>query len=142
MLYFVCGQLCSGKSVFAQSFCKVTDAEFIEVGDIVREIKNSTDRSVLQNSKHLFYKIVEAIRGKIANNVYKDYVICGVRQREILEHFPDAVMTWISCPVIERRKRYNNRLREGDTISFEEAEEGDISLGILEVKDYILERNN
>ena len=68
----------------------------------------------------------------------KSYVVSGVRQKEILKHFPEATLLWIECPKKERKTRYKQRARQGDQISFKEAEEGDIALGILEVKQYIL----
>ena len=68
----------------------------------------------------------------------KQYIVSGVRQKEILKHFPEATLLWIECPKKERKKRYKERARQGDVIEFKEAEQGDIELGILEVKKYIL----
>ena len=68
----------------------------------------------------------------------KQYVISGVRQKEILKRFPEATILWIECPKKERKKRYSQRARVGDSLSFKEAEQGDVDLGILEVKKYIL----
>jgi cytidylate kinase len=139
MISFVCGQLCSGKTLYSKALSSLTNGIYIEVGDIVRTIKNTSDRKDLQDSKNLNQKIVEILKDKITSN-NTDYIISGVRQKEILESFPETTMLWIECPLTERKQRYNNRMREGDNQTFEEAEMGDINLGILQVKQYILQK--
>jgi cytidylate kinase len=141
MICFVCGQLCSGKTLYSKTLTKISDCVFIEVGDIVRALKNTTERKELQDSKHLLESIVEEIKEASETFAPKQLVVSGVRQKEILEAFPDATILWIECPQEERKRRYESRAREGDSQTFEEAERGDINLGILEVKKYILERN-
>jgi dephospho-CoA kinase len=140
MICFVCGQLCSGKTLYSKTLTHINDSVYVEVGDIVRKIKNSNDRGVLQNSKELHNKIVEEIMRLSIVNGSKQLVISGVRQKEILEIFLDATLLWIECPASIRKQRYLDRKRDGDSQTFEEAEQGDISLGILEVKKFILER--
>jgi len=140
MICFVCGQLCSGKTLYSKTLTHINESVYVEVGDIVRSIKNTQDRSVLQDSKELHNKIVHEIFRLSAVNGSKQLVISGVRQKEILEAFPDATLLWIECPKFVREQRYLNRKREGDSQAFEDAEQGDINLGILEVKKYILER--
>lgn len=138
MITFVCGQLCSGKTQYAKAMAGSVGGLFIEVGDIVREIKNTVDRKELQNSKELHEEIVERLIRKMPSCIVRNYVVCGVRQKEILKHFPEATLLWIECPKKERKKRYKERARQGDVVPFREAEQGDINLGILEVKKYIL----
>lgn len=140
MTTFVCGQLCSGKSHYSKALAALVGGVFLEVGDIVREIKNTTDRKELQNSKDLHEAIVEQLIRQMPLSDVKQYVISGVRQKEILNYFPEATLLWIECPKKERKKRYQERARQGDTSSFKEAEQGDIDLGILEVKKYILSK--
>jgi cytidylate kinase len=140
MITFVCGQLCSGKSHYSKALAALVDGVFIEVGDIVREIKNTSDRKELQNSKELHEIIVEQLIRKMPLCDVKQYVVSGVRQKEILKHFPDATILWIECPKKERKKRYQERARQGDTVSFKEAEQGDVDLGILDVKKYIFKK--
>lgn len=139
MICFVCGQLCSGKTLYSKTLTHINQVMFIEVGDIVRSIKNTGDRKVLQDSKQLYNRIVEDIKKYQEQSGDKQLVVSGVRQKEILEAFPDATVLWIECPKQERKKRYLLRAREGDSQSFEDAEQGDIDLGILDVKRYILE---
>lgn len=138
MITFVCGQLCSGKTLYSKALAALTDGTFIEVGDIVREIKQSHNRKDLQDSKDLHQSIVEELIRRMPLCNARDYVVSGVRQKEILKHFPEATLLWIECPKKERKLRYKQRARQGDQISFKEAEEGDIKLGIIAVKQYIL----
>ena len=141
---FVCGQLCSGKSHYAKGLAKAClYGTIIEVGDIVRGIKNSTSREVLQDSKDLVDKIITKLTYTINSLTFQlaeDIIVTGVRQKKILEAFPEANMIWISTPEHIRKTRYENRARGGDDQTFEQADKGDINLGILEVKKYILER--
>ena len=140
MITFVCGQLCSGKTHYSKALAALVDGIFIEVGDIVREIKQTTDRKELQNTKELSEQIVEHLIRKMPLCDVKQYVVSGVRQKEILKHFPEATILWIECPKKERKERYKQRARQGDVIPFKEAEQGDIDLGVLEVKKYIFKQ--
>lgn len=137
MLSFVCGQLCCGKTTYAKALVGLTNGIFIEVGDIVRSIKQTENRQLLQDSKELWKEIVNKL-DSIVEKENKPIIVCGVRQKEILQYFPNSTLIWIDCPVNERKKRYEERSRQGDNVLFEVAEEGDISLGILNVKEYIL----
>ena len=140
MISFICGQLCCGKTVFAKAFANTTDGVYVEIGDIVRSIKNSQDRQQLQNSKELSSEIISHLNLR-ANEVFpKQLIASGPRQVEILKAFPEATMLWIECPTQTRKARYNFRARQGDTMSFEDADKGDVDLGILEIKQYILDR--
>jgi cytidylate kinase len=140
MITFVCGQLCSGKTHYSKALAALVDGVFIEVGDIVREIKQTDDRKQLQDSKHLHEQIVENLIRKMPLSDVKQYVVSGVRQKEILKHFSDATLLWIECPKKERKKRYKERARQGDVVAFKEANQGDVNLGILEVKNYIFKQ--
>ena len=75
MTTFVCGHLCSGKSHYSKALAALVDGVFIEVGDIVREIKNTTDRKELQNSKDLYDAIVEELIRKMPLSDVKQYVV-------------------------------------------------------------------
>jgi cytidylate kinase len=140
MITFVCGQLCSGKTHYSKALAALVDGVFIEAGDIVREIKKTNDRKELQNTKELHETITEELIRKMPLSKVKQYIISGVRQKEILKFFPEATLLWIECPKNERKKRYKLRARQGDVVPFKEAEQGDIDLGILEVKKFILKR--
>lgn len=135
MISFVCGQLCSGKTLYSTALAHTSGAHYVEVGDVVRMIKLTQDRKLLQNSKELSGAIVDWVIK--SNKNYGELVVSGVRQKEILEKFPESTLLWIECPINIRKERYQKRARVGDTQTFEEAEQGDIDLGILEVKNYI-----
>lgn len=137
MISFVCGQLCSGKTLYSKALAHICEGVYIEVGDIVRSLKQTQDRKLLQDSSNLSEQIVTQLVAQLINNPGKDLVVSGVRQKEIIKTFPEATLLWVECPVNERKRRYENRAREGDSQTFEEAEQGDIELGILEVKNYI-----
>ena len=138
MITFVCGELCSGKTVYSQAFANLTQSYYIEVGNIVRDIKQSEDRKVLQDSKKLSSVIIEKLQEIMWKQLPKDIVVSGVRQKSILKAFPHSTLVWIDCPKEERKQRYEKRARNGDSVSFKEAEQGDIELGIRKVKKYIL----
>lgn len=138
MISFVCGQLCSGKTLYSRALAHTSSAHYVEVGDVVRMLKLTQDRKLLQNSKELSGAIVDWIT-KCCND-YTELVVSGVRQKEILEKFPNSTLLWIECPINTRKERYQKRSRVGDTQTFEEAEQGDINLGILEVKNYIFSK--
>lgn len=140
MITFVCGQLCSGKTHYSLALTTAVNGVFIEVGDIVREIKQTKNRRELQDSKDLSEQIVCKIIKRMNLGNEKQYIVSGVRQKSILKHFPEATLIWIECSKKERKKRYKERLRQGDVIPFKEAEQGDVSLGILKVKKYILNK--
>ena len=138
MISFVCGQLCSGKTLYSKALAQISEGLYVEVGDIVRQIKQTEDRKLLQDSKDLSAAIIERLKWLSVNNT--ELIISGVRQKEILEAFPKCTLLWVECPKEERARRYKNRARQGDSQTFEQAEQGDIALGILEVKQYILTR--
>jgi cytidylate kinase len=140
MITFVCGQLCSGKTHYSKALAALVDGVFIEAGDIVREIKKTNDRKELQDTKELHETITEELIRKMPLSDVKQYIISGVRQKEILKFFTEATLLWIECPKNERKKRYKQRARQGDNVPFKEAEQGDIDLGILEVKKHILKQ--
>lgn len=141
MISFVCGQLCCGKTKYAQALAFATNGVYVEVGDIVRELKGSQDRDVLQDSKHLLTDIIARLSIKVKFYGDKDVIVSGVRQQEILQAFPNSTLLWIECPTPLRKERYLNRSREGDDQTFETAERGDIQLGIFGVKQYIFQQN-
>lgn len=138
MITFVCGQLCSGKTLYSNTLSDMDKSIYIEVGNLVRRWKNTQDRKELQDSKQLADRIISYIKDYAKS--FDKVVVSGVRQKEILQAFPEATLLWIDCPQEVRKQRYLNRQRDGDSQTFEQAEQGDIDLGILEVKKYIFNR--
>ena len=140
MITFVCGQLCSGKTLYSETLREIDRGIYIEVGNLVRRWKETLDRKELQDSKYLADRIVDYIKADEKGFRSLNIVVSGVRQKQILEAFPQATVLWIECPKEIRKNRYLARQREGDTQTFEQAEQGDIDLGILEVKEYIFNK--
>lgn len=140
MISFVCGQLCSGKTLYSKALAETCEGVYIEIGDIVRQLKMSLRRNILQDSENLKDAIIAHLSVKINFHKGRDLVISGARQVDIVKAFPEATLLWINCPTEVRKNRYSERSRAGDSQAFEEAEQGDIDLGILEVKQYIFSR--
>lgn len=140
MITCVCGKICSGKSTYAEAYASLTNSKLIEVGDIVRKIKKSIERDVLQDTVELHSEIAnQLLRETQDQNI--DYVISGIRQKEILETlyqcYSDVITVWIECPRHVRQLRFLGRKKEGDNLSFIQAENGDNELGINDLKEYI-----
>ena len=105
MITFVCGQLCSGKTLYSQTLCEIDKSIYVEVGNVVRRWKNTSDRKQLQNSKELAKRLIAYIRDDA--KAFGRLVVSGVRQKEILEAFPEATLLWIECPKEVRNQRYS-----------------------------------
>lgn len=136
------GKICSGKTTYLSSFtdeyCKV------DVSDVVRKIINDDNR------KHLPLLDVEIVKElkKILKNCReegKDVVIAGPRQMYIitaLEVWCTLTNNKIEYHILEteesiRKQRYLRRNSTKDkNLTFEEAEEGDRTLGIDDVMSY------
>ena len=143
MITFVCGEICSGKSVVANAYAALTNSPIVEIGSIVRGIKNSEDRDVLQDSKALTAEIIKVLQQEEEKAMPKTLIAVGPRQVEIIRKFPHAEFIWIEVPMHVRKMRFNERRRKGDeNIAFETATVGDLYLGINDVKKYILETKN
>lgn len=140
MISFVCGQLCSGKTLYSKALAETCNGVYIEIGDVVRQLKMSLNRNILQDSERLKDVIIAHLSVRINFHEGRDIVISGARQVDILKAFPKATLLWINCPPEVRKTRYAERSRTGDSQAFEEAEQGDIKLGILEVKQYIFNK--
>ena len=89
MITFVCGQLCSGKTLYSETLREIDRGVYIEVGNLVRRWKETQDRKELQDSKYLSTKIIDYIKMD-AKAFSGQIVVSGVRQKEILEAFPEA----------------------------------------------------
>jgi len=132
----VFGRICSGKSTFmsSSSYC-------IVVSNIVKDLVNSNDRSVLQNTLDLDERIAEEIVGcldaltvAIKHNLIesKNIIVDGIRQPSIvnyiLEWYSDSDLVWIEAPAEVREARYKKRGSSKDTTTFEEADNKPIEL--------------
>ena len=109
MITFVCGKICSGKTVYAQTLAWDTDAVFVEIGNLVREIKKTEDREKLQDSKDLSKAISDQLLDIEQEHMPRTIVACGPRQVEIVKRFPHASFIWLEVPAHERKARYLSR---------------------------------
>ena len=154
---FLFGEICSGKSTydFGHNTVKLT------VSNVVKRLVQSEDREVLQNSKHLDIKIADEIAEDIwnyQNFVFVDthttpdtFVIDGIRQYTILEQleqwisktYPDLQLEykWLEVDREERKRRFEARKDPKDTLTFEEAEKRDNSLGLSDLFSILKKQN-
>ena len=135
----VCGRLCSGKDYIINRYYKRYDV--VTVSDIVKSIIENADRAALQDTKHLDSEIIDQL--KVLYN--PRLVINGIRQLSIingiLEHNPAETveLVWVCCPEDIRKARYYDREDVKDSqLTFEEADENDSKLGLLQIESYIL----
>lgn len=138
-IVLVSGNLCSGKG----HFCKnaYPDYEHIVVSDIVRSLMQSSDRSKLQDSKHLDERIAAILSDLIYP--HEKVVVDGIRQVSIIDalkqRWGDKIedIIWLDVPTDVLRSRFDNRASAKDNISFDDAMARDEQLGIRDVENYI-----
>jgi len=151
---FLFGEICSGKSTYNHN-----DEHSVKliVSDFVKELMQSEDREVLQNSKHLDTRIVDEIVKTIWNYMaYAEgspecYIIDGIRQYTVLqpierwltEQFKNVELEykWLEVSSAERKRRFEARKDPKDTLTFEEAEKRDNELGLSELFSILKEQN-
>jgi len=140
----VCGNICSGKNTFCSQF---TDThEHIVVSDIVKSIINSTERSELQDTKHLAdaiaVKLVELVDKALLRG--KKVMVDGIRQISLIWLIAseykdyDRSIIWLDCDTHILKQRYESRAAEKDkSLTFEDAMEADRELGIKEIESFM-----
>lgn len=138
-IVLVFGKICSGKSTYADALCYITKAKRITVSDIVKRVSGKASRSELQNTADMDQQIAIELIAEI--NKYDKVVIDGIRQYSIVlevtaEFGLDSVdLVWLEVPDQIRKYRFHDRAISKDDISFEEADERDEKLGLLELQD-------
>jgi len=139
-MIFVCGAICSGKTRYGKILAKGLGVEFVEASSIVKDILHTNLRVNLQGNPQLNINIIERLQ-----QCSSDCVVGGVRQQSILEAFPGSSLVWLEVSQDTRFKRCMERQDKKDIMSweaFEQAEKKDNDLGLLAVKEFILNRNN
>lgn len=155
-IVIIVGQICSGKDTVANRLLKEGRVNIhISIGNIVREL---TENNARVHDRNLNGEIVERLSYMMLLNTAinkEDYnvVITGIRQKSILiwlEGFLhrlsalidkklDLELMWLDTSLSTRRKRYYKRNDTKDSnVLFEIADKKDIDLGILEVKNYVV----
>ena len=138
-MMFICGPICSGKTTYGRILSEEIGTDFIEVSDIVKEITHSSKREDLQNTAYLDQQIITRLQ-----SVDEYSIVVGVRQKSILQAFPNSRLMWLEVPYSERLQCYLDREDTKDTLTekaFQLAEKKDNDLGLQEVRDYILNRS-
>lgn len=131
------GKICSGKSTYADALCYVTKAKRITVSDIVKRVSGKVTRSELQQTQDLDTDIAAELINEISK--YDKVVVDGIRQDTIVWHIAnhfgmDAIdMVWLEVPDEIRKHRFYDRVVAKDDISFEEADQRDVELGLERV---------
>lgn len=138
----VFGRICSGKSTFQSQSYRII------VSNIVRDIMQTDDRSVLQNSLDLDERIAEevvscidalttAIKRELI--VDKPIIVDGIRQSSIVDYvlqwYPESEMVWLDVPEKKRKERYESRKDDKDTEAFEIADNKPIELECQKIYD-------
>lgn len=140
----VCGNICSGKNTFCSQFASTH--EHIVVSDIVKSIIKSTDRTELQDTKHLAdaiaVKLIESIDRALLKG--RKVMVDGIRQMSliwmtVLEYTDyDRSIIWLDCDEHILKERYESRAAEKDkSLTFEQAMTADDDLGIKEIRDFM-----
>lgn len=138
-IVLIFGKICSGKSTYANALSYVTKAKHITVSDIVKRVSGATTRSTLQ----MTHNLDEAIAVELVKEIekYGKVVVDGIRQKSIvdwlLKHFhrDDILMLWLDTPDEIREYRFRDRIMTKDDISFEQADQRDAELGLLELQE-------
>ena len=151
---FLFGEICSGKSTYNHN-----DEHSVKliVSDFVKELMQSEDREILQNSKHLDTRIADEIAECIWNYMVfaegspECFIIDGIRQYSILQQleqwlgktYPEIQLEykWLEVNSMERKRRFEARKDPKDTLTFEEAEKRDNALGLSELFSILKEQN-
>ena len=156
-IVFLFGEICSGKSTYNHGEDSIT----LTVSNVVKQLMQSEDREVLQNSKHLDTRIADEIAEDIwyymsfgvgyIDGAPECYIVDGIRQYSILQlleqylqkEFPDLPIEykWLEVDREERKRRFEARKDPKDTLTFEEAEKRDNALGLSELFSILKEQN-
>jgi adenylate kinase family enzyme len=138
-IVLVFGRLCSGKGTFCEPYIK-KGYNHITTSDIVKKVSGFTTRDQLQTTKDMDTLIIEEMVTYIRDN--QPIVVDGIRQQSIIEALVNEFgresidMIWLEAPKNIRQQRYTDRAATKDTKSFDDAEAGDIKLGINDVEQY------
>lgn len=139
-IVLVLGRICSGKGTFAQELVTSVYGKpytHIATSDVVKKITGSLSREQLQQTSHLDQAIADQLLQLISEHPF--IVIDGIRQTSIIQRIMDAhgqavQLIWLEVPKSVRETRYLARKDSKDTKPFNDAEAGDIALGINDVE--------
>lgn len=134
----IIGQVCTGKDYFANRY--FSDVIRIDIGDIVRKIKDTPNRV---HDIKLDDAIIKELWVQLTQNVTnKPVVVTGIRQYSIyhwLERATDDLTTvHLKAPASALKQRFIKRADPKDAgVTFEEVIARDNSIGLGELEEYI-----
>lgn len=129
-LIMVFGKICSGKNHFCQDYI-AKGYKHIITSDIVKQLSGHNKRSDLTDTGNLDIQIANQIIKQIDHLT----IIDGIRQSTIVDHIlqnydGEVSMIWLTADCHVRRQRFEQRNDAKDDYSFDQAEQGDIKLGL------------
>jgi predicted kinase len=146
----IVGEVCSGKTTYANRYPE--SIEKLDVGDIVREITQRTERV---HNKELDSEISNVLMNRIMEANAKEYngiAIIGIRQLSIynaiyaycVNHVSQALHTVIlEVPCEVAKARYAKRAAEKDLkLPFEMAIERDLHIGLGSLLAFLKDKTN
>lgn len=138
-IILVLGRLCSGKGTFCSTFINPPHNYFhVTTSDVVKQITGLQTRSKLQETKLLDFEIAEQLIAIISQ--HPKIIIDGIRQEYIINELivkfglDNIELVWLEVPEEIRKRRFYTRQDSKDDRSFEQAEQGDFNLGLLQVE--------
>jgi hypothetical protein len=152
LVTFVVGKAFSGKSHYVNEKVKEAGGVTIEVGEIVRKIKQEEKRIFegflsKEITKRIFHILI-----KVTSNAH--VYIVGCRQKSVIEQMLylcelnhlhlDYNIVYLSASDEIRKERFEKLVDEGKNkgLTFEEIENGDESLGINELIAWCIDQPN
>lgn len=152
LVTFVVGKAFSGKSYYVNEKVKEAGGVIVEVGEIVRKIKQEEKRIFEGFLSKEITKRIFHILTKVTSDAHI-YVV-GCRQRSVVEQMLylcesnhlhlDYNIVYLSASNEIRKERFEKLVDEGKNkgLTFEEIENGDESLGINELITWCIDQSN
>ncbi len=137
-IVLVFGRICSGKGTYSAPFI-TSGFHHITTSDVVRHLSGVHTRDKLQHTKDLDLAIGDQMVEIISE--HDKVIIDGIRQTRIVDKIVDAYgmdnirMVWLDVPTHIREQRFLDRGAAKDDQTFNDAERGDVNLGIDEVEE-------
>lgn len=150
------GPICSGKTTWSNirlQACheKYIDVSYIKVSDIVKNLSKAQTRSELQDTGDLEQQIASALIEEITIQFtdVEEVIVDGVRQLGILKSIIDEFalqsyidLVWLEESKEELKRRFDERSQPRDLdLTFEEAYERDMELGLDKLKTFLTNIN-
>lgn len=144
------GPIASGKSTICKNIVSRIDKHVhISVSSIVKSLQeHAVTREELQNTKTLFNEIGDLLIERVSQQIDEgnSVMVDGFRQVQPLQKLTEWAMVndieialyWVDVPKHERARRYLDRHKDelGDVMSYNQAHQRDVDLGLNQVECY------